>query len=298
MRANDLYAEVTQKIIEQLESGTPPWRKPWTAQGTGLPTNAATGKAYRGINVLLLWLAAEKGGWDSGLFGTYRQWQDLGGHVNRGEKGTRIVYWSIVSRTVVDDAGEQKEEKFPFARTYTVFALEQCGGEALNRFRAPVPDTNFVDFDPAETAIAATAADIRHGGGQAYYNRRGDYIRVPQKETFASQAGYYGTVLHELTHWTGHNTRLDRLPKLARFWDESYAVEELVAELGAAFLTATLGVPLVADEGQSAGYIGRWLEVLKADNRAIFTASTAASAAADFVMAFSRTVEPEEVVAG
>ena len=121
---------------------------------------------------------------------------------------------------------------------------------------------------------------------------------MPHKETFESAAGYYSTVLHELTHWTGHPTRLDRLGKLARFGDASYAMEELVAEMGAAFLTAALGIPLVADEDQSAAYISSWLKVLKNDNRAIFTASTAASAAADYVMSFAGVEVGEEVVVG
>jgi len=299
MPRNDLYATITQKIIEQLEDGTPPWRRPWAVQGTGLPSNASTGKHYRGINILLLWLAAENNGWDSSLFGTFRQWKELGGHVNRGEKGTRIVFWNVQSKTVIDDqTGEEKEERFPFARAYTVFNLEQCGGDALDRFRARLPESTFVDYEPAEKLIEATGADIRFGGGRAFYDRLGDHIKVPRKETFESAAGYYSTVLHELTHWTGHPTRLNRLEKLVRFADSSYAMEELVAEMGASFLTAALGVPYLPDEDQSAAYIGNWLKVLKNDSKAIFTASTAASAAADFVMSFAGVEAGEEVAVG
>jgi len=295
----NLYTEITNRIIQQLENGIPPWRRPWTVQGTGLPSNASTGKHYRGINILLLWLAADANGWDSGLFGTFRQWKELGGHVNRGEKGTRIVFWNVQSKTVIDDqTGEEKEERFPFARAYTVFNLDQCGGTTLDRFRAPLPESTFVDFEPAEKLIEATGADIRFGGPRAAYDRLGDYIRVPHKEAFESTAGYYSTVLHELTHWTGHPTRLKRLEKLVRFGDEAYAMEELVAALAASFLTAALGIPHVADEDQSAAYIGNWLKVLKNDAKAIFTASTAASAAADYVMSFAGVEAGEEVVVG
>lgn len=151
-----------------------------------------------------------------------------------------------------------------------------------------------MDFGPAEAAIRATGADVRHGGNRASFNPERDYIQLPVKEAFASPANYYSTALHELSHWSGHESRLNRIDKLARFGDKSYAAEELVAELGAAFLTASLGIPNERTLNDAASYLDHWLSILKADARAIFTAATAASAAADFILSFSRAVETEE----
>ncbi len=149
----------------------------------------------------------------------------------------------------------------------------------------------FIDFQPAEEAIAATGAEIRHGGNRAYFDTLNDYIQMPIKGAFDSEAAYYGTALHELGHWTGHESRLNRIDKLARFGDRSYSAEELVAELAGAFLTAALGIPNERTLNNAAAYLGHWLDVLRSDNRAIFTAATAASAAADYVLDFSRQVE-------
>lgn len=291
----NIYEEVTNQIIAQLEAGVAPWRKPWATVGGGMPANIVSGNAYRGVNVVLLWGTSQAKGYDSNLWGTFRQWKKLGGHVNRGERATKIVFWRVVEETVTDRAtGEEQEERRFFARQYSVFNLDQCGGEKLDRFRpVPVEPNEFQDFGPAEEAIAATGADIRHGGGQALFSPLKDYIQLPVKESFKAPANYYSTALHELTHWTGHESRLDRLEKLVRFGDQSYAAEELVAELGAAFLTATLGVPNAPIQ-DNAAYLDHWLEVLKSDSKAIFTASTAATAAADYILSFSRETETAE----
>jgi antirestriction protein ArdC len=292
---NDLYARITEKIIAQLEKGVAPWQRPWATIGNVMPTNVVSRKTYRGINTMLLWDAADEHGYDSSLWGTYRQWDMLGGHVNRGERGTKIIFWNVSTKTVFSqDTGEEKEEKRFFLREYTVFNLGQCSGTALDRFRVVRPTTAFVDFGPAEKAIRATGADIRHGGNSAHFNFRGDYIQLPVKEAFASPANYYSAALHELVHWTGHESRLNRIDKLARFGDQSYAIEELVAELGSAFLTAALGVPNDRTLDTATAYLSHWLEVLKSDSKAIFTAATAASAAADHVLSYSRAVETEE----
>ncbi len=295
MKASELYQQVTNQIITQLEKGVAPWKRPWATIGSGFPKNAASSRSYRGMNVLLLWSAAEAKGYDSSLWGTFRQWKALGGFVNRGEHGTKIVYWNVVIKDHLDrDSGEHVEEKVFFAREYTVFNLTQCSGMALDRFRVVRPLGNFVDFGPAEEAITSTGADVRHGGNAAYYRPDGDYIQLPIKEAFASSASYYSTALHELAHWTGHANRLNRLDKLARFGDKSYAAEELVAELGAAFLTASLGIPNGRTLEDATTYLGNWLSILKADSRAIFTAASAASAAADLILSFSQTIETEE----
>lgn len=296
MKQAEVYQAVTDRIIKQIEAGTPPWRKPWITTGGGLPQNAASGRSYSGINVWLLLLAAEAKGYDGNLWGTFNQWKKLGGHVNRGERGTKIVFWSVVKETVADQqTGKEDEQKRIFCRQFTVFNLGQTAGEALDRFRRPtLPPKGFNDHEAVEQVIAATDADIRHGGNAAYYNSESDYIQLPVKVAFESEAEYYSASLHEIAHWSGHENRLNRLDKLARFGDQSYAMEELVAEMSSAFLCSTLGVENSAAEKQSASYLANWLGVLKADSRAIFTASTAAAAAADYVLSFSQGVESEE----
>ncbi len=295
MNHTDLYKRITDQIIAQLEKGVAPWQRPWATIGGGLPKNVVSRKHYRGINTLLLWSASEEHGHESSLWATYRQWDMLGGHVNRGEHGTKITYWNVTRQTTIDqNTGEEKEERRFFCKEYTVFNLDQCGGEALTRFRVARPVQNFIDFGPAEKAIAATGADVRHGGNRAFFDRIHDCIQLPIKEAFASPASYYSTALHEISHWTGHESRLNRIDKLARFGDKSYSAEELVAELAGAFLTAALGVPNERTLENAVAYLGHWLEVLKSDSRAIFTAATAASAAADLVLSFSQNVEAEE----
>lgn len=295
MNNADLYKRVTDKIITQLEKGVAPWKCPWATDGGGLPRNVVSRKSYRGINTMLLWATADEHGYESSLWGTYRQWDMLGGHVNRGEHGTKIIFWNVSTGAVLDkDTGEEREEKRFFLREYTVFNLAQCGGTALDRYRIGRPTTNFIDFDPAEAVVKATAADVRHGGNRAFFNPVEDYIRLPVKEAFASPASYYSTLFHELSHWTGHESRLKRIDKLARFGDRSYAVEELVGELGAAFLTASLGIPNERTLADATSYLDHWLTILKADSKMIFTAATAASAAADYVLSFSQSVEAEE----
>ena len=295
MKPADLYQQITDKIIGQLEKGVAPWQQPWASVGGGMPKNVVSRKPYRGINTLLLWDASTEHGYQSDLWGTYRQWDMLGGHVNRGQRATKIIFWNVTNKMAIDrTTGEEKAEKRFFCKEYSVFNIDQCGGEPLDRFRATRPVDGFIDFGPAEEAIAATGADVRHGGNRAFFDTNQDHIQLPIKEAFATPASYYSTALHELTHWSGHDSRLNRINKLARFGDESYAAEELVAELGAAFLTASLGIPNERTLTSAAAYLDHWLSVLRSDNRAVFTAATAASAAADYVLSFSRVVESEE----
>jgi antirestriction protein ArdC len=296
MNNADLYQRITDKIIAQLEKGVAPWQQPWATVGGGMPSNVVSRKPYRGINIMLLWATAEENGYESNLWATYRQWDMLGGHVNRGEHGTKIIFWNVTTEAVFDkDTGEEQEEKRFFLREYTVFNLAQCGGEALDRFRIARPVREFIDYGPAENAIAATGANIRHGGNRAFFDTVNDYIQLPVKTAFDGEAAYYATALHELAHWSGHASRLNRIDKLARFGDKSYSVEELVAELAGAFLTAALGVPNERTLANATAYLAGWLKILKSDKKAIFTAATAASAAADYVLNFSPVAVPEEV---
>ena len=216
MKNADLYQQITDKIIGQLEKGVAPWQQPWASVGGGMPRNVVSRKPYRGINTLLLWDASSEHGYQSDLWGTYRQWNALGGHVNRGQRATRIIYWNVTTKTTIDrTTGDEKKEKRFFCREYNVFNLDQCGGDILDRFRTPRPVGGLVDFGPAEEAIAATGADVRHGGNQAFFNKIHDFVQLPVKELFATPASYYSTALHELTHWSGHESRLNRINKLA-----------------------------------------------------------------------------------
>ncbi len=290
----NVYEQVTNQIIRQLEQGVPPWRQPWATLGGGMPTNVVSQRGYRGVNILLLWGAAQARGYDSNLWGTFGQFKTLNGFVRKGEKATRIVFWKIVTETVCDRVtGFEREEKRFFARQYSVFNLCQCGGDDLDHFRVSQPAREFTDFAPAEEAFAATGATIEHGAARAYYNLDRDVVHLPIKEAFDSEASYYSTLAHEIIHFSGHPSRLNRLDRLSRFGSKSYAAEELVAELGAAFLTATLGIPNCGIQ-DNAAYLENWLQVLRADNRAIFTASSAAAAASDYVLSFSQQETPEE----
>ena len=295
--SSSIYEDVTAKIVDQLEKGVAPWRQPWKGGAFQMPHNAVSNRPYSGINVWLLWLASEAKSYSSGRWATYRAWNRIGGHVNRGEKGCKVVYYNVTDKEKTDpDTGKQKSEKQFFLRQYTVFNLDQCGGEALDKFRTPAPTKQFIDYAPAENAIAATGADIRFGGERAFYAPASDFIKLPVKTSFAGESDYYSTALHELSHWSGAQHRLNRLDKLARFGDERYSIEELVAECSACFLCAALEVPNTSAMSNSASYLADWLRVLKSDSRMIFTASSAASKAADYILAFSRGQQESEGV--
>ena len=232
---------VTNRIVESLKSGAIPfWRQPWASGVGGSPTNASSGKPYRGINTVLLSLAGHNSKW----WATYNQWKSIGGQVRQtGEKGTTIILYKPVVRKSINDDGEEEISSFPLMRTFSVFNVVQVDGK-LDQFREmPKTTGSFVDYDPAEDVFGATGADIRYGGGRAFYSPQNDYIQLPPKESFEQAHEFYGVLSHEFTHWTGHASRLNRLEKFVRFGSESYAVEELVAELGSAFLLAELGIP-------------------------------------------------------
>ncbi len=266
---NDIYQTVTDRIITALEQGTAPWLKPWAEGkcGTMGPFNAATGRPYNGIN----WLVLGSGGWL-----TFKQAKELGGSVRKGEKGTQIVFWSFPK---IKDAETGEEKVVPFAKGYTVFAVEQCEGLNEAKLKAPAPITA---GQTSINVIAAQAgAQVRHGGSKAFYSPSTDHVQMPSLDAFESADAYAGTLAHELVHWTGHQSRCDRQFG-KRFGDDAYAFEELVAEIGSAFVCAQTGIPL---EGlQHTSYVASWLKVLKNDKRAIFTASSQAKKAAEFLL--------------
>lgn len=288
-RAN-LYDEVTSRIIAQLEEGRVPWVQPWgKAEGSGpsLPRNALTARPYSGVNVLILWGAVIEHGWPSQSWLTFRQAQEAGGCVAKGAHGVTVVYADRFTpeaekERAARDGGDAKA--VPFLKRFTVFNVAQCEGlrPGLASDPAPLPEREIVPI--AEEVIAASGVDFRIGGDRAFYVPSHDFVAVPPQPAFFEQVNYYRTCLHELTHATGHAKRLGR-NLLNSFGSKDYAREELIAEMGSAFLCAALGIePNV----RHADYLGSWLEVLREDNRAIFRAASAATKAADWLLSRHR----------
>ena len=294
----DIYSRITNQIIAALERGVKPWTQPWNAAHAAGHVSRPlrhNGQPYGGINVLTLWASAMSGSFSAPIWMTFRQAIELGGHVRKGEKGSPVVYANTITRAETDEAtGDDVERTVPFLKAYTVFNVEQIEGLPGHFYALAEssrnPDERIAD---AETYFAATRADIRHGGDSAYYSPALDYIQMPPFEAFRDAQAYYATLAHEATHWTRHATRLDRDFGRKRFGDDGYAREELVAELGAAFLCADLGLAL-EDRADHAAYIGHWLAVLKDDKRAVFTAAAHAQRAIDYLHGLAR---PQEVAA-
>lgn len=290
----DLYARVTDKIVEDLERGVRTWTKPWSARHAAGPVGRPLRhnlQRYSGINVVLLWSEAVTRGFTAPIWMTFRQALELGGHVRKGETGSVVVYANRFTRTETDDNGRDVEREIPFLKAYTVFNVEQID-ELPPHFLQPAS----APLDPeqriahADAFFAAARADVRHGGGSAYYAIEPDYVQMPRFESFVDPESYYATLAHEMTHWTRHPTRLDRDLGRKRWGDEGYAREELVAELGAAFLCADLGLELQPREDHAA-YIGSWLDVLKNDKRFVFSAAAHAQRAADHLHRLQGSVQ-------
>lgn len=304
MKPDNIRQRITDQIITALRAGTRPWVRPWAGlANTGHPANVVSGRRYSGVNVLALLLASQERGYQSKHWGTYRQWHSLGFQVQQrpndvppGEWGVRAVLFKPLTRTKKNSEGEEQEEKFMVLRQFVLFNAEQVSGPGIEQYHArPRCEGAFVDCEQAERVIFSTGADIRHRGSKAVYHPIEDYIELPPRSAFHQAHEYYGTAAHELCHWTGHESRLARLNKLARFGDEAYAMEELVAEMGAAFLKAEIGIPDADDLSNVSAYLDHWLKVLESDDTAIFTASAAASRAVDFILAFTEAHNKAEV---
>ena len=281
-----LYAEVTQRIIAELEAGRCPWVKPWdnATCACAMPANAVTGRPYSGINILILWDAVVRRGFEVQRWLTYRQAQAAGGQVRKGETGTMVCY---ADRFVPKGEQERARDEdraargIAFLKRFTVFNIAQCDGLPEAYSTPPVMPGARVAIPAAEALIAATGADVRIGGAIAFYAPALDYVAVPPQEAFPDPIDWYRTTLHELGHWTGHASRLGR-DLAGGFGSPSYAREELVAELASAFTCASLSIePTV----RHADYLGSWLAVLREDERAIFRAASAASKASDYLLA-------------
>lgn len=281
----DVATEITETIVAELEKGVAPWVRPWDEAPLTPPTNATTGKTYRGVNVLLLWMSAARGDFADHRWLTFRQAKELGGTVRRGEKGTRIVFWRFVEREERNADGVLEKRTVGYCRNYTVFNVAQCDGLALEaQDRAPA------ELGAAERLAESVGASVSWGRARAWFSPQRDEIGMPARERFESPEACEATLLHELTHWTGHESRLARTFG-KRFGDDAYAFEELVAELGAAMLCAELGV---SGRLQHAEYLATWAKVLRADRHAIFTASRLAQNASAFLLSRESAGESED----
>jgi antirestriction protein ArdC len=278
----DIYTTITNKIIEALEAGTAPWVKPWASLGA--PRNAITKREYSGINTILLAMTT----FSSNQWLTYNQARAAGGQVRKGEKGTTVVFFKPL--TIKDKSEQAEDEKvIPLLRSFTVFNTQQIEGLPESFIQTIKPQINeFADNETAEMLLVQ--ANITHGSNRACFIPSRDEIHLPNKTEFKNVSDYYATALHELTHWTGHKSRLAR-DFSGRFGDGAYAFEELIAELGAAFLCASSGVD---GQLQHDSYIASWLKVLKNDKKAIFTAAAAARKSTEFL---TRQEEEQEQAA-
>lgn len=282
----DLYTRITNKIVSDLEQGIRPWLKPWNAEHmAGRITRPLrhNGTPYRGINVIMLWAEAMTRGFACPIWMTYRQAQEIGAQVRKGEQGTLVVFANSITRTETNAKGEEVDRDIPYLKGYSVFNCEQIDGLPAHFLTPPAQVLDPVArIAHAEQFFANTKITVRHGGDMAYYAVHADHVRMPPFETFRDAESYYATLAHEMTHATKHPSRLDRECGRKRWGDEGYAAEELVAELGAAFLSADLGLTPEPREDH-ASYIAHWLKVLKDDKRAIFTAAAHAERAVGFL---------------
>lgn len=288
----DIYERITAAIVAELEKGVRPWMKPWSAEhAAGRITRPLrhNGTPYNGINVVMLWTAAVAQGFAAPIWMTFRQAQELGAHVRKGEKGNLVVFASRITRTETDEGtGEEQERDIPFLKGYTVFNVEQIEGLPAHFHAMAEPQLDPVQrIAQADRFFAATGADIRHGGDRAFYSVTDDRVQMPPFEVFRDAESYYATLAHECTHWTRHPSRLAREFGRKRWGDEGYAMEELVAELGSAFLCADLVLAL-EPRPDHAAYIESWLKVLRNDKRAVISAASYAQRAADYLVSLQQ----------
>lgn len=284
----NIYETITAKIIAAIESNPGEPVLPWQRGGLTpvLPTNAATGNAYRGVNILSLWIAALERGYDSGLFATYKQWSALGAQVRKGESAAPIVFYRELEKAKdgADPADPESTETIRMARGYWVFAAEQVDGFSLP---GALPPDQIDRIAAADAYVTATGARVVIGGGMACYRPSTDTIHMPDEARFFGTDGrsrsemFYSTLAHELVHWTAPGARCAR-ELGTRFGDDRYCAEEVVAETGAAFLCARLGIA-AEPHPDHARYIAHWVSVMKSDSRAVFTAAAKAQEAVTYL---------------
>ncbi|MCZ2340460.1 MAG: ssDNA-binding domain-containing protein [Bacteroidales bacterium] len=298
----DHYTRITDAIVADLERGVRPWLKPWnTEHAAGRITRPlrANGQPYKGINTLMLWESALSQHFAAPIWMTFKQAKELGAVIKKGSQGTPVVYADRFTKTETGNDGQETERDIFFLKGYTVFNVEQIEG-LPQHFYAPAtePLDTVARIEAADRFFGQTGADIRHGGSEAMYSPSRDFVQMPHFVTFSDAESYYATLAHEMTHWTRHPSRLDRSFGHEKYGDTGYAREELVAEIGAAFLCCDLGITPEPREDHAA-YLGHWLQVLKEDKRAIFRAVAHAQRAVDFLHGLQSAEEtPPAVVAG
>jgi antirestriction protein ArdC len=293
----DIYTRVTDAIVNAIENGAGSYRMPWVVrQDKGFsPISISTVKPYRGVNTVVLWSQAQTKGYGSALWGTYQQWQSLGGQVRKGEHGSPVVYWGTYeTKDTAADEQDERNGRHLFCKGYTVFNLDQVDGVKLPKRLEPKLSHN-ERIERAESFFAAVGVPVRDGGNRAFYRPDTDAVYMPDFQQFPEASQYYSVLAHESTHWTSHASRCDRqLGK--RFGDSAYAMEELIAELGSAYTMAGLELELTP-RADHAAYIDSWLRILKTDKRAIFTAASQAQKAADWLAQRSERPAVAEVAA-
>jgi antirestriction protein ArdC len=296
----DAAAETTKSILEALESGTVPWHQPWSASSYGLPMSLSTGRPYRGVNVFLLMLEGASRGYTSSHWGTYRQIQERGGQVRKGEKSAQIVFWKLLKKDGEIVNGKPTVRTIPLLRLYHVFNVDQCDWSTDARLPAPAAERTEVEAIAAAADLVndylTSGPSLSHGGDRAYYAPPRDAICLPQRDDFVSAEHYYSTLYHEITHSTGHTSRLARQGiaegTFGGFGSPVYSFEELVAEMGAAMLCGLAGINQAAVIPSSAGYIAHWLDVLRGDAGLVIKAAAQAQKAVDRVV--GTTFETDE----
>lgn len=300
--SNQCYEKITQGLVDLIEAGNlPPWQKPWSGSGMTMPLRAC-GKPYQGVNVVSLWVSAMAQGFASPYWLTFKQARDLGGNVTKGQKSTTVCYYSTFDKKTEGDAGSEDEgetKRIAFLKSYAVFNAEQCENlpeEFYPEREEPDAKAQFSRNAEIDAYVATLGADIKSiDDARAYYMPSKDYINIPSMLDFENSERYYGVLFHELTHWTGAKSRLDREMSTVH-GSKDYAKEELVAELGAAFLCAAFGFGDVTREDHAA-YLQNWLSALKSDARFIFKASSAAQKAVNYLNELHSTAAQGKAVA-
>jgi antirestriction protein ArdC len=298
----DIYAKITDRIIADLERGVRPWVQPWHADHAGGRITKPlrhNGEPYSGINVILLWSEAVARGFSSATWMTFKQAIELGGHVRKGETGSTVVYANTFTRTETDGAGQEVEQAIPFLKAYTVFCVDQIEDLPERFYAKPKAVTDPVErIAHADAFFAATGAIIRHGGSQAFYMPSQDVIQMPPFETFKDAESHAATLAHEIIHWTSSAGRLNRDLSLYSKDKSERAREELIAELGSAFLCADLGIaPEHEPRPDHASYLASWLKILSNDKRFIFSAAAHAQKAAAFLHSLQPSSSVEALAA-
>lgn len=291
--ANSDYEKITAQIIAALEEGTVPWRKPWNGAGS-LPTSLSTGKTYRGANQMILGMTSLMRGYSSPYWGTYRQIGAQGGQVSKGEKSTAVILWRPIEKV---NAEGEKEKAF-ILRTFAIFNAEQATWEegAMPSLPEQAEHEPIAEAERVSGLYLATGPTFSHGGDRACYSPTADAIRLPEMGTFETAEGYYSTLYHEMVHSTGHKSRLNRegVTEGHYFGSPDYSKEELVAEMGAAFLCAATGLNPDATLANSSAYIAGWLRVLNSDPKMVLQAASKAQRAADLILGTAQEEEQGE----